>query len=128
MNQLKKSNFDKFPRIPIEGHTCTEGWQHITGKLRDIINEKSGEKIIIAIECYHGVYVSEIAEQLQKEIPAATLFDATAAMRTNDEIEKMVYPFVTDDPVFGYMAPMHLADFFDAKKIALLQNEVHREE
>ncbi|MEO8415410.1 MAG: class I mannose-6-phosphate isomerase [Ginsengibacter sp.] len=125
---MKKSNFDKFPRVPIEGHTCTVGWQHITRKLRDIINEKSGEKIIIAIECYHGVYTGEIAEQLQKNIPSATLFEASAAMRTNEEIEKMVYPFVTDDPVFGYMAPLDLADFFDAKKIARLQNEVHRAE
>src|SRR5665647_502119 len=125
MNQLKKSNFDKFPRINIREHTCTEGWQNITDKLQTIIKEKQAEKIIIAVECYHGVYASELTEQLQKNIPSAELFDAATAMQSNEDIEKMVYPFVTDDPVFGYMAPLNLSDFFDAKKIAWLQNKVH---
>ncbi len=125
MKQLKKSNFDKFPTIKIERHTCIEGWKNIADKLLNIINQKA-EKTIITIECYHGVYTTELVEELQKHIPSAKLFDASTAMRTTEEIEKMVYPFVTDDPVFGYMAPMDLSDFFDPKKIARLQNEVHR--
>ncbi len=124
MTQLKKSNFDKFPSIEITGHTCIGGWTNISDKLQHIIDGKHVNKITIAIECYHGVYAGEIAAQLQENFPSAILFDAVTAMQTAKEIEKMVYPFVTDDPVFGYMAPLNLVDFFDAQKIASLQNRV----
>ncbi len=128
MSQLKKSNFDKFPRIKIGEHTCTQGWKNIADNLQDIINEKEDKKIIIAIECYHGVYTAELVAEFQKHMPTAELFDASTAMQTSGEIEKMVYPYVTDDPVFGYMAPLNLSDFFDLKKIAWLQNKVHNVE
>lgn len=123
MSQLK-SNFDKFPRIKIAGHACIEGWKNITDKLQDIIGKRKAGKLVIAVECYHGVYTGEIAAQLRKNIPAALLFDASTAMKTTEEIEKMVYPFVTDDPVFGYIAPLNLIDFFDTTKISLLQDKI----
>lgn len=125
MKQLKQSNFDKFPRINIGGHTCTQNWKNIADKLQDIINEKGDEKIVIAIECYHGVYTAELVAQFQKHIPSAKLFSASTAMQTGEEIEKIVYPYVTDDPVFGYMTPLNLVDFFDPERIASLQNELH---
>ena len=124
MNQLKKSNFEKFPTIKIDGYTCTEGWKNVTGKVLEACNKDQNEKVVIAIECYPGVYMNEIAEELRRYIPNVILIDASAAIQQNDEIEKMVYPFVTDDPVFGHMAPLNLADFFDAKKIASMQEEL----
>ena len=44
------------------------------------------------------------------------LINTSSALKTIDDIEKMIYPFVTDDPVFGYMAPLNLKDFFDADR------------
>ncbi len=123
MNHLKKSNFDKFPAIKIDGYACTEGWKNIICKLQytcKLLNKK----IVIVIECYPGVYTQEIAKEIRRHIPHAMLFDASAAMQQNDEIEKMVYPYVTDDPVFGYMTPLNLADFFNAKKISSIQEEI----
>ena len=49
---------------------------------------------------------NEIATHLSNNFPSAILIDAASAMRSINEIDKMVYPFVTDDPVFGYMAPL----------------------
>ena len=46
-------------------------------------------------------------------------------MLTVNEIEKMVYPFVTDDPVFGYMTPLNLSAFFSPKKIEALQDQLN---
>ncbi len=88
MNQLKKSNFDKFPAIKIDGYACIEGWKNITGKLQDAYSKLLNKKTVIAIECYPGVYTHEIAEELQRHIPNAMLFDASAAMQQNDEIEQ----------------------------------------
>ncbi len=117
MNQLKKSNFDKFPTIKIDGHTCTKGWKKVSGKVLEACDKHPNEKIVIAVECYPGVYTHEIADELRRYIPAAILFDASAGMQTSDEIEKLVYPFVTDDPVFGYMSPLNLADFLIQRKL-----------
>jgi hypothetical protein len=125
MNQLKKSNFDKFPSIKIDGQVCLQGWKNITDKLRDAYNEKHTEKVIVAIECYHGVYTNELFDELRQHIPEAILFNASTAMKAANEIEKMVYPFVTDDPVFGYMAPLSLADFFSSENIASLQQKIN---
>ncbi len=125
MNHSKKSNYDKFPNIKIDGQICIEGWKNIIDKLREIIKEKHSEKIVIAIECYHGVYTNEVFEKLQQGIPEALLLDASSCINESDEIEKMVHPFVTDDPVFGYMAPLNLTDFFSIKKIKALQNEIN---
>lgn len=123
----QKPNFDKFPSVTIAGHACIEGWTDITDRLQDIINKRNAGKLVIAIECYHGVYTSEIAAHLRENISNALFIDASAAMKTNEDIEKMVYPFVTDDPVFGFIAPLNLVDFFDTKKISLLQDEIKQQ-
>ncbi|MDQ6889211.1 MAG: class I mannose-6-phosphate isomerase [Bacteroidota bacterium] len=125
MNSLKKSNFDKFPSINIKGHTCIEGWKNIADRLNDAIKAKQAKKIVVAVECYHGVYIDKIAESLRNYIPSATLLDATGTMLTVNEIEKMVYPSVTDDPVFGYLTPLHLSAFFNQKKIEALQDKIN---
>jgi mannose-6-phosphate isomerase class I len=124
MNQLEKSNYDKFPAIKIEGHTCIEGWKKIDALLQNVCNKIQTEKIVIVIECYPGVYKNEIANAIGQYIPDAVLFDASDAMKNSAAIEKIVYPFVTEDPVFGYMSPLNLLDFYDAKKIASMQEKI----
>ena len=126
MSQLKKSNFDKFPRINVAGHNCVEGWADVIKAILEKTSEAADNKISIVIECYHGVYQDEMLKAFKTHMPTAKAIDASVAMKSSAEIEKMVYPFVTDDPVFGYMAPLHLADFFDHTKVAQLQDEISR--
>ena len=118
---MKKSNFNKFPEVKVTGHICIEGWQNIA---RTITNGSS-KKYVVSIECYHGVYTNEIASQLTTHVPGALLIDASVALKTAAEIEEMVYPYVTDDPVFGYIAPLNLNQFFDAGKVAALQQQLN---
>ena len=113
---MKKSNFDKFPEVKIEGHSCIAGWENIIDTLEKKISACNKDKVVVAVECYHGVYLNEIEEHF-KSIENAVLIDAALALKENEAIEKMVYPFVTDDPVFGYLAPLNLIDFFDASRI-----------
>lgn len=97
---MKKSNFDKFPEVKIEGHSCIAGWENIIDTLEKKINGYNKGKVIVAVECYHGVYLDELKEHF-KAIENAVLIDAALALKETEAIEKMVYPFVTDDPVFG---------------------------
>lgn len=125
MNHLKKSNYDKYPAIKIDGYTCMEGWKDIILGLEKNYQRIQNNKIIIAIECYPGVYTDEIADAFLQFLPGAILFDTSVALKTSDEIEKMVYPFVTDDPVFGYLSPLNLTDFFDVKKITSIRDKLN---
>ena len=119
-----KSNFNKFPVVKIKGHTCITGWKNTTDALQNAIGKKQLNKAVIAVECYHGVDTNELKTALLQSFPAAELIDAASALKPSDEIEKMVYPFVTDDPVFGYMSPLNIAEFFDATIIASIQNNI----
>lgn len=121
---MKKSNFDKFPSIKVDGHACIAGWQNIADTLQSEIDKIRSDKTVLSIECYHGVYTNEIASNLKHNFPSALIIDASSALRSKEEIGKLVYPFVTDDPVFGYITPLNLLDFFDNNKIHLLQKEV----
>src|SRR5262245_17414435 len=84
----------------------------------------SKKKTVIVVECYHGVYLNEITSSLQQNFCEAKLIHATKAMSCTEEIDQLVYPFVTDDPVFGYIAPLELKDFFDQQKIKSVQKEI----
>lgn len=101
-----------------------EGWADVIKSIREKISKRKSNKTKIVIECYHGVYQDEIFKTFKEHMPFAEFIDASAAMKSSDEIEKMVYPFVTDDPVFGYMARLGLTDFFDHTKVSRLQDEV----
>jgi mannose-6-phosphate isomerase class I len=125
---LKKSNFDKFPEVKVSGQHCTAGWSDIAAAIMLQAGHSESGKKIIAVECYHGVYINEIISKLTSFIPGTVLIDASVAMKSSAEIEEFVYPFVTDDPVFGYMAPLELKQFFDAEKIAALQQKLHNVE
>ncbi|MEP6927464.1 MAG: class I mannose-6-phosphate isomerase, partial [Ginsengibacter sp.] len=125
---MKKSNFEKFPEVNVSGHECIAGWKNIADHLQLEIDNLHREKIVIVIECYHGVYTNEIAKHLENNFSSAILINAASAMRSVSETDKLVYPFVTDDPVFGYMAPLNLIDFFDANKISSLRKKINEVE
>lgn len=134
---MESSNFDKFPEVRIKGEKGWQDWKEITGQLllkaEELIKAKAlpDRKLIIAVECYHGVSVKEITDQLRDNInrpgasfPPDRFFQAADAMQDEKAIREMVHPYVTDDPVFGYMTPLVLPDFFDPSKIRALQEQI----
>ncbi len=123
-----KANFDKFPVVKIKGHKCVTGWHSIANALQDTISQKGSGKVIVAVECYHGVDTNEIKAALQQSFSDAEIIDAASAVKPSDEIEAMVYPFVTDDPVFGYMSPLDLEDFFDSASVLSYQKKIEESE
>jgi hypothetical protein len=119
-----KSNYDKFPEVSIKGHACYSGWDAVINEINKAIKTPSKEKIIIAVECYHGVFVKEIIKYLKEELQPALLINAALAMKDEAVIADMVQPFVTDDPVFGYITPLKLENYFDEQKIYGLQQQI----
>ena len=121
---MESSNFDKYPSVRIDGYEGWNGWTTITAALQQKANSLQKQRTVIALECYHGVKVSVLASALREHLPAATLVAASGALLEASAINDLVYPYVTDDPVFGYITPLNLQAFFDKNKITQLQQQV----
>jgi mannose-6-phosphate isomerase class I len=113
-----ESNYDKRPVIKVKNskHECLVGWEGISQLLFEQLNKIPKKQKIIVFECYQGVIDQEIIPALQKHLEGTWLFSKDCMLSEN-EIDSMVYPDVTDDEVFGYMTRLTLKDFFDAYKL-----------
>lgn len=119
---MTTSNFDKHPKVVIHGRSCIAGWNNIAKVISNTITDE--KKQVIAIDCYQGVYQSEIIDELNKAISGIRWVAAENALLPKDEIEDLVKDFVTDDPVFGLMNDLQLRQFFSEEKIGELQQEI----
>ena len=120
---MNKSNFDKFPAVAIKDKTGFDGWENIVSELQNKLAGNTG-KMVVAIDSYPGVIWDAILPQIQKAFPDAVLMNISKAMKSEDEIGQMVYPFVTDDPVFGYISPLSLADFFSSDALKEVEKQI----
>ena len=123
---MYNSNFDKFPEVVVHGYKGSMGWDEITHELIEKIQSLGSGKKVVTLECYQGVLIQPIVDKLKLAFPDAAFQDAAAAMLSKEKLNQLVYPFVTDDPVFGYMTSLTLADFFDAKALETLAKEVDK--
>lgn len=110
---LKNSNYDKFPEVSVQGLTGCSGWDEIVKEWKSRIERPGSHKQIVVLECYHGVIVAPVIDQLKKVFPQASFYAAEEALLPAAKLEPLIFPYVTDDPVFGYMTPLTLADLFD---------------
>jgi len=119
---LKTPNFEKLPALNIKGHTCITGWEAICIGITENIHPH--KKNVIALDTYHGVDIDELKNALQRTFSTANILYTKDAFLPETEINKMVYPFVTDDPVFGFMSTFTLSDFMDEGKSAAMRDKL----
>lgn len=121
MNPLEPgriSNYDRFPatRMPAE-HRLWAGppiWQELaTAALA------RSERPLIVIDTYPGVEVAELTAAAARALPGFTVIDfEEAAARPAEQIDAALRPFLTDDRVFGIMAPhLDLGTFYSDERV-----------
>jgi mannose-6-phosphate isomerase class I len=121
--QRPSSNYDKFPCIDVPGHDCQVGWPAIAECLQKTVKAKRAR--LLAIECYPGVDAMTICRELADRLQPALIIDAASALRPPAEIDRLVEPFLGgDDPVFGFLCPLRLEQFFDPARLARLRQQV----
>lgn len=125
---MEISNFDKYPAIRIDGFEGWSGWTSIVSAIEQQVAADGKKRTVVAVECYHGVQITELVAQLRKGFPTALIFETSNALLPEQAINEMVYPFVTDDPVFGYMSPLSLSQFFNTALLADMQKEIAAQE
>lgn len=120
------SNYEKYPAIEVatNNNDCTIGWEKIGRELKEHIAALAKEKVIIVIDCYHGVDHVEVESAIRNNLQHHKFYKSTDAFKSEAEIAELVYPFVTDDRVFGFMSTLTIEDFFDREKVLLLHNEM----
>jgi len=121
---LEGANFDRFPEIAVrDAGNGWNGWNEIAWLL-EVKAAEISRQCVIAIDCYHGVLVKDMIRLLKEQLPSARFFESEAALKDHTLIEEMVRPYVTSDPVFGYITDLNLPDFFDKDKIERLRHKV----
>ncbi len=113
----KKSNYEKYPSIKVEGYV-KKGWPNIEGYL---LNSLESSAKIISIECYSGVYLTEIESAFSNKI---NILNTLSLFKSEKEIEKMTQGYVTDDEVFGYITRLRMEDFFDKEKVKTAKQSI----
>ncbi|MDR5589055.1 type I phosphomannose isomerase catalytic subunit [Christiangramia sp. SM2212] len=123
-----KSNYDKNPSIRVSENDgeCISGWENIAKSLNERIDQEASS--VIAIETYQGVDDDEVIKALEQLLPAHQFYSTSKAFKEVSAIEKMVYPFVTDDRVFGYMTDLKMEDFLDKDRFTQLKKQTQKED
>lgn len=121
-----KSNYDKHPTIKIEGinHSCSVGWRNITATLNNSVSKINKNNKTLVVDNYLGVINSDIISALKENLNPALFINAAEAMLDPDTIDRLVYPDVTDDEIFGYLTRLNLIQFFDNKKILKFKERI----
>jgi mannose-6-phosphate isomerase class I len=123
--KMRQSNYDKYPSIKIEGKDIWVEWKTIINQIRK--NLKEDRKQILVVETYTGVFHNELIEKF-KEIPHSQFIDTRTVFKTEDEIEKMTYPDITDNRIFGYMTRFNISDFFDDELVEAAKEKINNSE
>jgi mannose-6-phosphate isomerase class I len=121
-----KSNFDKCPSVEVssDSRDCITGWESIGKRLQEFIAARGKNRVVVAIDCYHGVLHTETEAALRKSLEPHPFFNSTSAFLSDMDVSRMVYPDVTDDRIFGFMTQLTLDKFFDEKKLRALRGDI----
>jgi len=116
--------YDKEPVIPIDGWDG-EAWAGY-GSIADRLAEHAAgrPKTIVTVECYPAVRIEEIASGLASLRPVRIIRSEEAALGP-EELQTMLERYLTDDRVFGCMAPFTIEEFYDSRKLQQLKNLVN---
>ncbi|WP_211217270.1 class I mannose-6-phosphate isomerase [Psychromonas ossibalaenae] len=89
-------------------------------KLADLNSARS----ILVVDTYPGVDLQELESELKRSYPDAELFNVEKAKHSEEKIFAMLERHITDDRVFGFIAPHKLQEFFDGNKINSIKEKL----
>ena len=104
------SNYDKFPYVAITSNSadCQAGWQAITREIAKAMPQQA----TICVECYPGVFEDEIEKAVRDVFPQAEIILSRDYLKSANQLQSIVAPELTPDPVFGWLTRLDISDFF----------------
>ena len=123
------TEFKKFPSVKMpDNFKCYSGWEIICNQVNDDLNKIQKPKKIVVVEFYHGVNEDEFFKEFNNRLQPSLFIDSKHAFKTENEINKLVFPDVTDDRIFGFMTRLNLDDFLNKEKIKQLNTSIENAE
>lgn len=116
------SCYEKHPTLQIEGFDdCAwQGWEPITATLR----ARTGQRTVLVIDCYPGVRLTELEENLLSALNPTLAINAEQARLEESALHNLLARNLTDDRVFGVLSCHQLSEFIDPQKLAALKEQV----
>jgi mannose-6-phosphate isomerase class I len=116
--------YDKWPYIQVSpsDSECFRGWDAIGHSL---INALNPERSIVCVECYPGVFVKDIANQLTRFLKPSRVISTKALFLSSTELDRHIAPMLTDDPIFGVMNGIEIEDYLDPENLRKAQKEIY---
>ena len=117
---MNSATYDKRPHV--EGGpraACAVGWSEVVQRVQRACG--GAGRRVLCVECYPGVRVDEVRAAFAGGLGADLVVDAADALRTPGEIERLLAPLLTDDPVFGRLSDLRLDAYLDPGRAAALR-------
>lgn len=117
------ASYDKEPAIRIDGwdNEAWQGYATISEKIAEDVGARS--RAIVVVECYPAVRTEEILAGLEGLRPVLVIRAEEAALGAA-ELQEKLGRYLTEDRVFGYMAPFTIEEFYNREKLAQLSEQV----
>ncbi|MDJ1486231.1 class I mannose-6-phosphate isomerase [Cytophagaceae bacterium YF14B1] len=119
------SHYNKFPKTTVsaDSQQVIIGWPAILAALTNQLEALQKQRVILVVDTYQGVNHTE-AESAFRSLPHTAFFKSTDAFKSVEECRQMVYPDLTDDPVFGRITNLTIKDFFEEEKVSAIQAQI----
>jgi mannose-6-phosphate isomerase class I len=109
--------YEKRPTVPVDG-SATRGWP-------DVMKVIAEGRSRLVVECYPGVDLAELCRWLGAcGEPADLVIETTGLMLKRAALDALLQPYLTDDRVFGRLAPFDIRELFDPEALVRAQTEV----
>jgi len=116
-------NYDKYPekQVSVSVGDAVRGYPAIC----ETIARKAGgqQKTVVAVDCYPGADIQEIAAGLQG-LNAARVFYSKEIFISDEEYSRRTEDSLTDDLVFGVMTCKRLEDFLDQTALDNMRSQL----
>lgn len=129
---LRHANYDKRPVVSIpsaQAGDAQQGWPDVCRHLRKAVDARlaaGASRIVVAVECYPGVHVSELTSTFREHLPFATLLFSQDAFLPSEEIARIIAPDLGgDDPIFGRLTRLTYDSLLDPAIQASLRARAH---
>ncbi len=111
---MSRPNYDLNPITPVAGDAL-RGWEAICAALP---GRATGR---IVVELYPGADKAEVIEALTAGLRPDRIIDVETFFRSPEAIDAMLSPYLGDDPVFGKLNRVEIADFLDPHRFVIAQ-------
>lgn len=121
-----KPNFNKRPSVQVtkDSNGCFGGWDAVFRALEAKLKESVHPKKIVTVECYQGVYFDELLGIFTQYLKPGHVITSRDYFLPPGEVERITFPDVTDDRIFGYLTRLNMTDLIDKEKAKLLKKKV----